>query len=187
MPVLIVICGLYSAESQLSLLFSFGNDRPGYTPAGYNVRMSMTSAEHFICLERMYLAAPINRIFSPTISISEGHAELEIEVDEKLFHSAGAVHGSVYFKMLDDAAFFAANSYERSVFVLTVSFTTYLTRPVSAGIIRSVGKVVTRTKTQFIAESIAYNSDGKEIGRGSGIFVRGRQLLEDVPHYLEAG
>ena len=131
----------------------------------------------------MYLAAPINRIVKPKISISEGRAEVEIEVRGDLFHSAGAVHGSVYFKMLDDAAFFAANSLEQSVFVLTTSFTIYLTRPVSAGTIRAVGTVTTETKTQFLAESIAYDARGKEIGRGSGLFVRGRQSLDDVVSY----
>ena len=37
-------------------------------------------------------------------------------------HAAGAVHGSYYFKVLDDACYFAANSLVSDVFVLTVSF-----------------------------------------------------------------
>ena len=90
---------------------------------------------------------------------------------------------SVYFKMLDEAAFFAANSLEREVFVLTVSFTTYLTRPVSAGIMRAVGNVVNETRTQFIAESVVYNSQGNAIGRGNGLFVRGKHRLTDTPGY----
>jgi len=143
----------------------------------------MTKMQHFSALERMYLAAPINRIYEPTIMISAGRAEIEIELNEGYFHSAGAVHGSIYFKMLDDAAFFAANSLEREVFVLTVSFTTYLTRPVSSGTLRAVGSVATETKTQFIAESIVYNSEQKEIGRGNGIFVRSKQRLEDALGY----
>ena len=131
----------------------------------------------------MYLASPINRIYKPTIVISEGRAEIEIDLNEGYFHATGAVHGSVYFKMLDDAAFFAVNSLEQEVFVLTASFTTYLIRPVSSGIIRSVGSVATQTKSQFIAESIAYNSQGQEVGRGNGIFIRGQQLLKDALGY----
>jgi acyl-coenzyme A thioesterase PaaI-like protein len=86
--------------------------------------------------------------------------------------------------MLDDAAFFAANSLEGDVFVLTTSFTTYLTRPVSLGIIRSVGHVVNCNKTQFIAESVAYDSAGNEIGRGSGVFVKGRFPLREALGYM---
>jgi uncharacterized protein (TIGR00369 family) len=144
----------------------------------------MTKDPHFTALETMYLAAPINAFYRPIIDVSDAKATIEIEVSEKLFHAAGAVHGSVYFKLLDDAAFFAANSLEREVFVLTTSFTTYLTRPISSGTLRSVGRVVHRNKSQFIAEAIAYNSEGREIGRGSGIFVRGKSPLREVHGYV---
>ena len=99
----------------------------------------MTDTDHFKALENMYAAGPINQFYQPTITVGEGTAEIEIEVSKKYYHSGEAVHGSVYFKMLDDAAYFAANSLETEVTVLTTSFTTYLTRPVSKGRIRSVG------------------------------------------------
>ena len=72
---------------------------------------------HYRALEKMYLSAPINSIYEPRISVSHERAEITIDVKESLFHAAGAVHGSVYFKMLDDAAFFAANSIEADHFV----------------------------------------------------------------------
>ena len=141
----------------------------------------MITEDHYRKLENLYASAPINDFFRPVMHISEGTAEIEIEVSQKLFHAAHAVHGSVYFKMLDDAAFFAANSLEPDVFVLTTTFTTYLTRPVSDGKLRSVGKVVNRNKTQFIAEAVLYDIDNNEIGRGSGIFVRSNiKLCADV-------
>ncbi len=143
----------------------------------------MTKDQHFIALENLYLAAPISEIYRPSIEIFDSEATIEIEVSEQLFHSAGALHGSVYFKMLDDAAFFAANSLERDVFVLTTSFTTYLTRPVSSGTIRSVGRVVNRNKSQFIGESVLHDSDGNEIGRGSGVFMRSTHLLSEARGY----
>lgn len=143
----------------------------------------MSKDPHFRALEKMYLSAPVNDFYNPRVDISDGEATIEIDVSEKLFHAAGAVHGSVYFKMLDDAAFFAANSRERKTFVLTASFTTYLTRPITSGIIRSVGRLATESRTQFIAESIAYDEKGREVGRGNGIFVRGRSPLAGVPGY----
>lgn len=143
----------------------------------------MCKDPHFTALENMYLSAPVNDFYHPRIEVSEAGATIEIEVSEKLFHAAGAVHGSVYFKLLDDAAFFAANSLERDVFVLTTSFTTYLTRPVSSGKLRSVGRVVSQTRSQFIAEAIVYGADGSEVGRGNGIFVRGKTRLREVSGY----
>ncbi len=143
----------------------------------------MKDPSHYRALENMYLAGPINEIYKPRISVAYEHAEIEIEVKEKLFHSAGAVHGSVYFKMLDDAAFFAANSIVSDCFVLTISFTTYLTRPVTSGRMKSIGRVVSRSRAQIIAESIVYNHKGKEVGRGSGIFVRSKFPLREALGY----
>ena len=143
----------------------------------------MTKDPHFVALENMYLAAPINSFYHPTIEVSEGEASIEMEVTKKYFHAANATHGSVYFKMLDDAAFFAANSLEREVFVLTSSFTTYFTRPVVSGRLRAEGKVVHQSRSQFIAEAVLYDESGKEAGRGSGIFVRAGDPLRGVRGY----
>jgi uncharacterized protein (TIGR00369 family) len=143
----------------------------------------MTNEDHYRSLENMYDIAPINKFYKPIMRVSEGEAEIEIEVEEKYFHVAGAVHGSVYFKMLDDAAFFASNSLEPEVFVLTVTFTTYLTRPVSLGKLKSRGKVVNMNSQQFIAESILCDSDENEVGRGNGIFIRSKIKLCDTMGY----
>ena len=139
--------------------------------------------EHYRGLERMYLAAPIDQIYQSKVSISEGYSEVEIDVKKDFFHGGQAVHGSVYFKLLDDVAFFAANSLETEVFVLTTSFTTYLTRPISSGKMKAIGKIANRNRSQFIAESVVYDDKSKEIGRGSGVFVRSKMKLKDVEGY----
>jgi uncharacterized protein (TIGR00369 family) len=131
----------------------------------------------------MYAAAPINKFYNPVMQVSEGEAIIEIKLSEKYHHPAGGVHGSVYFKMLDDSAFFAANSLEENFFVLTTSFTTYITRPVSSGKMKAIGRVVNKNNTQFIAESVVYDSEGREIGRGNGIFVKGKFPLFDAADY----
>ena len=102
--------------------------------------------EHFRKLERMYGRAPCNRDLSATVTIGEGLAEVRMPVREALFHAAGAVHGAYYFKLLDDAAFFAANSIVEGVFVLTVSFNVQLLRPISSGTLISRGTLVRSSK-----------------------------------------
>lgn len=145
----------------------------------------MTTPAHFKALELMYAAAPVNEFYHPEMTVSPGAAEIEIQIRDHHHHAAGAVHGSVYFKMLDDAAFFAANSYETRVFVLTTSFTTYLTRPVSRGRLKSVGRVVNQNNSQWISESILYDEAGREIGRGNGVFVRSKIPLDQAKGYSE--
>ena len=141
--------------------------------------------DHFRALEQMYLQAPINEFYRPTIEVEHEAATIQIEVDPKYFHPAGAIHGSVTFKMLDDAAFFAASSLVEDVFVLTTSFTTYLTRPVSEGHLRLVGRVVNQNHSQIIAEAVAYDAEDREVGRGSGVFVRSKVELASISDYRQ--
>jgi uncharacterized protein (TIGR00369 family) len=128
--------------------------------------------EHFRKLERLYHAAPTNAYFRPTLTVGEGEAEVEIAVRPDFFHAAAAVHGSIYFKALDDAAFFAVNSLVTDVMVLTVSFNLYLTRPVSEGVIRAKGRVVHRSRQLFLADAELFDGQSRPIARGTGSFMR---------------
>jgi len=131
-----------------------------------------TWEEHYRRLERMYESAACNKYYAPLLKVSEGRTVLTIPVRTDFFHSAGAVHGSVYFKALDDAAFFAVSSLVDDFFVLTVSFNLYITRPISGGEMKATGRVVNPSQRIFIAESELVNSLGQEIARGSGTFLR---------------
>ncbi|HEX7020101.1 MAG TPA: PaaI family thioesterase [Gemmatimonadaceae bacterium] len=139
------------------------------------------SDEHYRKLEQMYLAAPTNEYYRPAIRITDRAAEIRIQVRRDFFHAANAVHGSVYFKALDDATFFAANSVVEDVFVLTASFNLYLLRPVSEGEIVARGTLVSRTKRLLVAEGVLTDDRGREIARGSGTFVpSGIALAPDI-------
>lgn len=140
--------------------------------------MSVAENEkHYRKLERMYLAAPINEFFRPAIEIGCGTAEIKVSVDRRFFHAAQAAHGSVYFKSLDDAAFFAVSSLVEDCFVLTSSFNLYFLAPVAEGVVRSVGKVVRGGGSSFLAESVLYDQHDEEIARGSGMFVKSKIRL----------
>jgi len=130
----------------------------------------------------MYASAPVNEYYAPTMRVSEGRAEVAIPVRPDFFHAGGAVHGLVYFKALDDAAFFAVNSLVDDVFVLTVSFNLYLTRPISEGEMKATGRVAHRSRRFFVAESVLVDSDGREIARGTGTF-----MLSNTPLSPEVG
>jgi uncharacterized protein (TIGR00369 family) len=142
----------------------------------------MSKEDHFHKLERMYLAAPINLLYRPIISISERQADIQTEVKPEYFHAAGALHGSVYFKLLDDAAFFAANSLVTDDLLLTVSFNLYFTRPVTEGNLVAFGRVVSRSTKHLVAESLL-TVDEREVARGSGTFLPSRIKLRDINSY----
>jgi uncharacterized protein (TIGR00369 family) len=131
----------------------------------------MSSEEHFLRLERMYLSAPINDYYDPTLTVEEGKARLQFDVRPDFFHAANAVHGSVYFKALDDAAYFAVNSLVEDVFVLTVTFNVDLLRPVSSGRLTADGIVLHASPRLYVAESEVRDSHGNVIGLGRGTFL----------------
>lgn len=133
--------------------------------------------DHYRKLENMYDGAPVNDHYDSDLSVEEASAVLEMTAREDHHHPLGAVHGSVLFKALDDAAFFAANSLVEDVFVLTTDFTVYFERPVSEGTIRAEGEVVNRNPEQLIAEAVAYDDQGSELARGSGTFRRSDREL----------
>ena len=135
--------------------------------------------EHYRRLERMYLSAPANEYFRPEIRIDEGRAEVRLLVRPDFFHAASAVHGSVYFKLLDDATFFAASSLVDDVFVLTASFNIYFLRPISAGTMTAHGTIVSRSTRLLIGEGVLLDGDGREIARGSGTFMPSRVPLDE--------
>jgi uncharacterized protein (TIGR00369 family) len=135
--------------------------------------------DYYRKLERIYLSAPINEIYQPAIRISRGTAEIAITVRPHFYHAGNAVHGSVYFKSLDDAAFFAVNSLVEGFLVLTASFTVYFLRPITEGSMRAVGKVVHEGSSAFVAESVLWNGHGQEIARGSGSFVKSKTKFND--------
>ena len=143
----------------------------------------MIKSEHHSKLENSYLSAPINKFYLSGIKISEGKAVVTIEVKEDFFHAANAVHGSVYFKMLDDAAFFAANSIIEDVFVLTVSFQTELLQPTNKGKLIAKGELLKNMGNKLEARAKLFNEEGKLIATGSGVFVKSKILLAEINSY----
>jgi len=109
----------------------------------------MVLETHYRKLENMYLkGAHINtELFETTTMIVwEESAVITLNVSPKYFHAAGAMHGSVYFKLLDDASFFSVQSLVEDVFVLTTTFNIHMLRPVNSGVIRSEGKCSSNRK-----------------------------------------
>lgn len=133
----------------------------------------------------MYASAPVNDFYHPETLIEEGKATISITTEPKHYHAAMAVHGSVYFKMLDDAAFFAAQSVVPDVFVLTTQFNVHLIRPIFSEKITSVGTIISKTRSSILAESTLLNEKGKILATGRGSFALGKTALtEDIGYHL---
>lgn len=159
--------------------------RPTATPpeAGA-VEEDSGAALHYRALESLYASAPINTLFPSRLAIpGRGTARIEFEVDERVYHAAGAAHGTIYFKMLDDAAFYAANSLVTDRFLLTTGFNLHFTKPVRSGKVVAHGRWISGKRRVFVAEANLVDEQGEEIGRGTGTFMRSRIALSGLPGY----
>ena len=143
---------------------------------------------HFRALESLYAAAPINRLFDSMLEIAErGVARIRFQIDERYFHAAGAAHGTSYFKMLDDAAFYACNSLVTDRFLLTTSFNLFFTKPLKAGPVIAEGRWISGQRRVFVGEARLIDSDGEEAARGTGTFMKSRIPLAGLPGYRAVG
>ncbi|MFC7536241.1 PaaI family thioesterase [Sphingomonas sp. GCM10030256] len=139
---------------------------------------------HFRALESLYRSAPVNQLFRSRLAISAaGESMIDFDVDTSAFHAAGAAHGTLYFKMLDDAAFYAANSLVSDRFLLTTAFNLHFTKPMSGGAARAEGRWVSGRRRVFVAEARIVDQAGEECARGTGTFMRSHIALSGLAGY----
>ena len=142
------------------------------------------AAQHHRALEQLYASAPINDLFQSKLTIpGAGLAQIRFSVTEEVYHAAGAAHGTIYFKMLDDAAFYAANTLATDRFLLTTSVNLHFTKPVRTGEVIAEGRWVSGRRRVFVAEARLVDGEGDEIGRGTGTFMRSRIALSSLAGY----
>ncbi len=142
---------------------------------------------HFRALESLYAAAPINRLFDSRLVIPEsGIARIQFALDSRYYHAGGAAHGTSYFKMLDDAAFYAANSLVTDRFLLTTAFNLLFTRPMTQGTVTAEGRWISGQRRVLIADARLIDASGEEVARGTGTFMRSRIPLASLPGYQPA-
>src|SRR5215207_9391307 len=150
--------------------------RPEPVPSGADA--------HLRALESLYRSAPIDALFQSRISLPEaGRSEIRFTVDPHSFHAAGAAHGTLYFKMLDDAAFYAANGLVSDRFLLTTAFNLHFTKPMRTGEARAEGRWISGKRRVFVAEARIVDAEGEECARGTGTFMRSHIPLSSLDGY----
>lgn len=111
---------------------------------------------------------------SAALRVDAGTSVVTLDAGPEYHHGMGAVHGSVYFKMLDDAAYFAANSKVTDYFLVTTGFHLHMLRPVSSGALRAEGRLKLYSPALLIADAVLYDSSGKEVAYGTGHFAKSK-------------
>lgn len=152
-------------------------------PRAVDIRPTGEEA-HLRALEALYDSAPINRLFQSRLTLPDaGRSEIRFTVSSESFHAAGAAHGTLYFKMLDDAAFYAANGLVSDRFLLTTAFNLHFTKPMRSGEALAEGRWISGKRRVFVAEARIIDSEGEECARGTGTFMRSHIALSSLDGY----
>jgi uncharacterized protein (TIGR00369 family) len=139
--------------------------------------------EHYSKLIRFYESAPSHQWCNANLKVDFKTTELMLQIDQHHFHGANAAHGSILFKLLDDACYFAAQSVEKEFFLLTTSFDVKFCRPVSSGTILAKGELLLAASTHLFAEAKIYDQRNKLVAFGSGEFARSKMRLSELEHF----
>ena len=132
----------------------------------------------------MYRLAPIHEHYPGIkILVEDRYAEVTLDVDRRYFHAGESSHGAIYFKLLDDACYFACQSIETQNFLVTTNLNVNLLRPIFKEKIIAKGKVDFISANLFTASAELFNEKGKLCGTAQASFMRSKGTMEDVEMY----
>ena len=89
----------------------------------------------------------------------------------------------VYFKLLDDAAYFACQTEITDFFIVTTSFSVNLLRPITGGTVKAIGEMEFASKQMFSASSRLFDEKGRLVGTGQGQFLKSSLPINEVDGY----
>ncbi len=140
--------------------------------------------DHYRRLIKMYLGANIQKKFPGIqLEIQDNKASVTLDVDESYHHAGGYLHGAIYFRILDDACYFAFMSNEEEYFYVTRSFNIEYLRPYQKGRIIARSTQIRQVGDDYHVDGIVYSEEGKELAKGTGIFAKSRMKLDPKMGY----
>lgn len=132
----------------------------------------MMDNTHLKKLENLFLSANIQQLFPGIqIEILADATNISWSVTPSHFHGGNALHGASYFKLLDDAAYFAAAAQHTTNFLVTATYTIKFLKPIQSGLITAKGMVTQSGSKRYSSESRLFNEQGELLAEGFGIFV----------------
>lgn len=133
------------------------------------------------------MGASFQKKFPATqLELQEGKAKISLKVDSSYHHAGGAMHGFVYFRILDEVTYFAAMTYEKEYFYLTKSFNIRFTRPFQEGLIVAESEEIKYNGDEVIVTGSLYNEEGTVLATGEGVFKKSKiKLSPEIGYRLD--
>ena len=117
------------------------------------------------------------------VALSDGEAELRIDLDSAHMNSWEVAHGGVVMTLLDVAMAHAARSEGAATGMATIEMKTSFLRP-ATGELRAVGRRLHRTATLAFCEAQLFDGHGRLCASASGTFKAPRAAARKSAHSL---
>ena len=121
-------------------------------------------------LEKAYLTNPEYQLRDPGIRISEGEADIVVPLRDEDQHPCGGVLDTVCFRLMNDAAVHAVCSLVESGTVYTAELSVTLAHSNASGDLIARGRFVGRAGSNYLADAMLTDTEGRELGRAEGVF-----------------
>lgn len=119
----------------------------------------------------LFHSAPIQKVTGMTFRYDdEGRAVFTMPYNPNFDHAMGAIHGSVFGTLVDNAGWFTvAPHYEN--WIVTVEYSTRLHEPIAKETLIAIGKIVRMGSRMASAEMEIRTPDGRLAATGAGTFI----------------
>ena len=118
-----------------------------------------------------YKDHPMHKDLEIDVDYTQGKAQVGLTVHKSILNLVGILHGAIYFKLIDDACFFAGLSLNKSNFIATSSMSIHYLKPVSKGRIIADAAVVDQVGKKYVCEAAIQDLNGVKYAFGSGMFI----------------
>lgn len=130
-----------------------------------------SAEQHFRELEQDYLDNPEHPLRDPGIRISEGEADIVLQLQEDDLHPAGGAFDALCFRLMNDAAAHAVGSLLEAGPACTAEFSVVLSHSAASSDLIARGRYVGRAGSTYLAEAMLTDTGGRELARGEGVFL----------------
>ncbi len=122
-------------------------------------------------LMNLFNGAPIRKATGMTIRYDEeGRAVFTMPYNPSFDHAMGAIHGSIFGMLIDNAGWFTvAPHYDN--WIVTVEFSTRLHEPISKKDLVATGRIVRMGSRMASAEMEVRTTDNGLAATGAGTFI----------------
>ena len=125
-----------------------------------------------------YLDHPMHKDLRLNLTYKKGVAKLVLDVMPQNLNLVGILHGSFFFKLMDDACFFSIMTINNVLFVATSNFSVTYFRPVLKGKITATASVIESSDFKYFCQCIIVNEFDDKIASGSGTFIKPKKTID---------